>query len=545
VPSRFILLIGVLAALVVPGVASAAEPGLNVNGGAASGTAENYEQLTDTGSKWARHFLFWDSIDEAGLRGYDAIIAEQDRRGVKTLLTVTGLPPVGSAPNPEQYADFVGRLAARNKGRLEAIEIWNEADDRVFWPNGPQVDQYVALLQSAYTAIKAVDPSIKVVFSPTVGNNYGFVEQAYAAGAKGFFDVMAAHTDTACLTAAPSSFYRENGRIGRFTFLGYREIRAAMLANGDDKPIWLTEIGWSAAQHSCEIGTFAGQKPAGVTEEQQANFMLEAFHCLKEDPYVQVAMWFNSRDLSSDGKMENMYGLIRSDGTRRPAYGALQAYARNGDRLTGPCGDFGAPTVQILSPRPGAVIGTNDALPLLATSPDRDVLRMTFAVKGAPNEIRNFTNGGRPLELSRAVALNWQGAKRLPLGTHTIVVTAVDAQGNQGSAEIAVRKVNPATLPPQRTSIASPRLLGKGRVRTLTGQLRSALPFTIPGKVTAEWQNKRKGKWKKIHGAAKNANKPFVFKQRLRYSGRWRVRVVYKGQRPFRKTTSKWITFRA
>ena len=31
---------------------------------------------------------------------------------------------------------------------------------RVFWPNGPQVDRYVALLQSAYTAIKAVDPSV-------------------------------------------------------------------------------------------------------------------------------------------------------------------------------------------------------------------------------------------------------------------------------------------------------------------------------------------------------------------------------------------------
>jgi len=534
----------VLAALLAPATAPAADIGLNVNGGAASGTAENYDQLTDTGAKYARHFLFYDSIDEAGLRGYDEIVAEEDRRGIQTLLVVTGLPPVQSSPDVGRYAEFVGALARRYGRRLEAIEVWNEADDRVFWPNGPQVRSYVGLLQGAYEAIKANSPSTKVVFSPTVGNNYQFLQEAYDAGAKGFFDVMAAHTDTACLTAGPTEFYRDQGRIARFTFLGYRELRATMLANGDEKPIWLSEIGWSAAQHTCEVGTFAGQKPAGVSEELQARYLLEAMHCLKEDPYVQVAMWFNSRDLNPDGKMENMYGLLRADGSRRPVYAAFQDFARNGDRLTGPCGDFGAPTVQILSPLPGAVIGSTDALPIRATSPDKDVLRMTFAVKGAPKEIRNFTNAGRPLDLSRGVNLTWQGAKKLPFGTHTIVVTAVDAQGNVGRAEMAVRKINPATLAPQKTSVPTLRLLGTGKKRTLTGQIKSKLPFTIPGKVVAEWQNKRKGKWKKIHGASKNANKPFQFKQTLKYKGQWRVRVVYRGKRPFRNSVSKWISFR-
>jgi hypothetical protein len=542
---RLFPLLGVLAALLVPSVASAAELGLNVNGGAASGNADNYTQLSDTGATHARHFLFYDSIDESGLRGYDQIVAEEDRRGLKTVLVVTGLPPVRSSPDVNRYAEFVGALAKRYGSRLEAIEIWNEADDRVFWPDGPQVRSYVALLQAAYTAIKETSPQTKVVFSPTVGNNYGFLEQAYEAGAKGFFDVMATHTDTACLTTGPTSFYRDQGRIARFTFLGYREVRATMLANGDDKPIWLTEIGWSAAQHPCESGTFAGQKPAGVSEELQARYLSEAMHCLKEDPYVEVAMWFNSRDLSNDGKMENMYGLLRSDGSRRPAYTSFQDYARNGDRLSGPCGDFGAPTVQILLPRPNTVIGTSDALAIRATSSDRDVLRMTFALKGSANEIRNFTNAGRPLELSNGVALTWQGAKRLPLGTHTIVVSAVDAQGNVGSAEMVVRKVNPANLPLQKTSVPSLRLLGKGRNRTLSGELRSRLGFSIPGKVVAEWQLKRKGKWRKVHGAAKDANKPFKFKQRLRSSGQWRVRIVYKGKRPFKKSVSKWIVFRA
>jgi hypothetical protein len=540
---RLILLLGVLAAVLVPSSALAAEAGLNVNGGAASGTVENFDQLSDTGAKWARHFLFWDDIDEAGLRGYDRIVAEQDRRGVKTLLTVASAS--GTPPDAARYAQFVGALAKRNGGRLEAIEIWNEQDESSFWrPGGASPATYVDLLRRSYTAIKAADRSVQVVFGPVVGNNYGYLEEAYAAGAKGFFDVMAAHTDTACLLNGPTSFYRDAGRIARFTFLGYRELRASMLANGDDKPIWLTEIGWSAARHTCEIGTWAGQKLAGVDEASQAKFLLEAFHCLEEDPYVQVAMWFNSRDLGFDGKMNNMYGLLRADGSRRPAYAAFQDYARNGDRLTGRCGDFGAPTVRILSPQAGDVFGPDEPLAIRATASDDDVLRMTFAVKGAPKEIRNFTNGGHPLNLANGVAMTWQGAKRLPFGTHTIVVTAKDRQGNEGSAEVVVRKVDPATLPSQKTTAPKLRLLGKGRTRTLTGQIRSALRSKLAGKVTVEWQNRRNGRWKKIHGAAYNASKPFAFKQKLKYKGQWRVRVRYIGRKPFKSSTTKWLRFK-
>jgi hypothetical protein len=146
--------------------------------------------------------------------------------------------------------------------------------------------------------------------------------------------------------------------------------------------------------------------------------------------------------------------------------------------------------------------------------------------------------------MANGVTLNWQGAKQLPLGTHTIVVSAVDRQGNVGTAEVAVRKVNPTTLPLQSTSVPTLRLFGKGRTRTLSGELKSKVSFGIPGKVVAEWQNKRGGKWKKIHGAASNANKPFQFKQTLRYKGQWRVRIVYKGAKPFKRTASKWITFK-
>jgi hypothetical protein len=535
---RLLPLLGLLAALAVPAAAPAAEVGLNINGGLASGTPQNFDQLTQTGAKWARHFVYY---DDAALPALDNIVAQEDARGVKTLFVVAGASR--QAPSdPQKYADFVGGMASRFKGHLEAIEIWNEQDEGHFWSGGPNPVKYVDLLQRSYTAIKAGDPHVKVVFGPTVGHNYGFLEQAYAAGAKGYFDVMAAHTDTACLVDSPTKYYRDGNRIGRYVFLGYRELRATMLAQGDDKPIWLTEIGWSAAQHSCETGMWAGQKLAGVTEAEQAQYLKEAYHCLAADPYVQVAMWFNNRDLVGDGKMNNMYGLKRVDGSTRPAFDAFADVALHGDRLTGPCGDFGAPTVQILSPTASTVIGTGEALPVKVTTPDKDVLRIMLEVKGAM-KIRSFTNGGQPLGSGSALGIKWQGVKRLPFGTHTLVATAIDAQGNKGTAEIKFRKVNPAKLSSQSTRFPQLRLLGSGRKRALSGQVKAKLPFSVPGKVLVEWQNRRGGKWKKIHGSAYNASKPFKFKQTLKYKGTWRVRVKYAGKRPFRSSVSRWVTF--
>jgi hypothetical protein len=331
---RLLALAIAVAALVPATTASAAEIGLNINGGARATAIDqrqtNLSDLTDLQAKWARIFLFWDDIDQRGLAEYRVMLAENKRHGVKTLLTVASAR--GQAPDAARYAAFLGDAAKQFSGLADAYEIWNEADEGLFWSGGPNPTAYVGVLKVSYAAIKAVDPTATVVFSPTVGNNFGFLEAAYAAGAKGSFDAMAVHTDTACLDRAPGYFYREtDGRLGRFTFLGYREVREVMEANGDAaKPIWMTEFGWSAARGLCEFGASAGQKPAGVSEADQAKYLLEAMNCLELDPYVEVAMWFNNRDLANDGKMQNMYGLRRFDGSARPAFDAFRTWGTGG-----------------------------------------------------------------------------------------------------------------------------------------------------------------------------------------------------------------------
>jgi hypothetical protein len=542
---RLLTLLTCAAALAAPASAPAVEIGLNMNGGAAASNADNWAMLDDTRPGWARHFVVW-SGQRATDGGYDDIVAQEERRGIKTLFVVTGLG--GTHADVGAYSAFMANLAARYRGKVDAYEVWNEADEAGFWPGGPDPAAYVALLRASHGAIKAADPAAKVVFSPTVGNNYDFVDAAYRAGAKGHFDAMAVHTDTACSVAGPTEYYRDKDRLARFVFLGYRTVRETMLAHGDDTPIWMTEFGWSATQRTCERGMWAGRKDAGVSEAQQAQFLREAYHCMQEDPYLEVAMWFNSRDLRGDGSELDSYGLRRADGGRRPAYDAFKDVARGTDTVTGPCGDFVAPKVDVLNPAPGFMFGDRDRLYMRATSPDGDVKRITFAYRDGRGQLQNLSHhhnaNGLPLDFGRDVpSFRWFGALKLPFGRHTIVVLARDTHDNETRIEIPVQKVNPASLAPQAARISGLSVTGRGTSRTIRGKVSSGLPFAISGRVRVEWQTRRQGRWKKVHGGSRNAHRPFVFHQRLKYAGRWRVRVVYGGQRPYRRTQSCWVYF--
>jgi hypothetical protein len=359
---------------------------------------------------------------------------------------------------------------------------------------------------------------------------------------------MAVHTDTACSVAGPTEYYRDAGRLARFVFLGYRTVRETMLAHGDDKPIWMTEFGWSATQRRCDRGTWAGQKAGGVPEPVQAQFLREAYHCMKEDPYVEVAMWFNSRDLHGDGSELDSYGLRRADGSRRPAYDAFKDVVRGIDTVSGPCGDFVAPRVNVMHPPPNFMFGDRDRLYMRASSPDSDVKRITFMYRAPDGKLQNLSHHGNenglPLDFDRGIpSFRWFGALKLPFGRHTIVVLAKDMHDNETVVEVPVQKVNPATLSPQRVQVDELSVTGRGKRWAIRGDITSGLPFAISGRVRVVWQARRPYGWKKIHGGSRNAHRPFAFHQSLKYSGRWRVRVVYDGQRPYRKTRGCWVYF--
>ncbi len=308
-----------------------------------------------------RTFVRWDEIEASGpgrwsaapVQTLDALVAAAQAHGLKIVATVVGSPQWANGStdqyvpprDPQDLARFMGPFAARYRGRIAAWEVWNEPDGVDFWHGvPPSAAAYTPLLTAVSSAVRAADPGARVYAGPLSGNDYDFLQGIYNAGGGGSFDAVAVHTDNACGITPPDSYYRDNGRVGRFSFLGFREVHATMEANGDGaKPIVMSELGWSATGTRCARGAFAGKKAAGVTETEQAANLRLAYHCLAGYPYVSAGLWFSMRDYGASDTELNRYGLLRFDLSRRPAFAALSDIGHYGDRVTTPCGDFTRP----------------------------------------------------------------------------------------------------------------------------------------------------------------------------------------------------------
>ncbi|HSS56601.1 MAG TPA: Ig-like domain-containing protein [Solirubrobacteraceae bacterium] len=532
---RLLVLPVLLAGLVLaPAAAQAATPGVNIVGSADVAAA------AATGAKTVRVFAVRSSFP-AAYPDFKNIVTTARASGMGVVFVLVGSRD-GATTDPADFANFAAAFATQMKGvgGATAYEVWNEEDETDFWGAAVDAAHYSEILKAAYPRIKAADPSARVLLGPLTGNNYNFLGQIYAAGAGSSFDAAAVHTDTACLVDPPSSFYRDGGNVARFTFLGFRTVHDVMVANGDGaKPIWMTELGWTTTTTTCARGMWAGQKPSGVSEAAQAANLKEAYHCLASYPYIETAMWFTLKDSSGNGDELDHYGLQRLDGTHKPAWDAFQTVATRGDQLTGPCGDFDAPSLTISAP------GTSEqyvqTLTISAVATDASsVARMTFQADG--KEIRNFT--GTDVASGKAVTLDWQGAKSLAFGTHTISVIALDPQGNTSTKSVQVTRVKtlPATLK-TRIKLGKAKI-GKGRKASISGRVLKTASPGLSGKVRVYWQQKRKGKWKTIHGGLKPANKPFTFKQKLKSAGAWRVMVKYVNVAPYKASTALSKTLR-
>ncbi len=420
--------------------AQAAEPGVGV-GNPTPGEIAGVRAL---GVHWVRMFVTWPDIEpQRGvfaanwIASYEQLFSQLSP-GTKVILVVVDTPrwETGSSDehtppaNPNDYAAFVAMLAQRWAGRVSAFELWNEEDSSAWWAGGPDPAAYTQLLRATYPAVKAADPSVMVLPGGLTGNDYPFLENLYQAGAKGYFDAVAVHTDTACNVLSPYDFLRgADNRLIPDSFLAYREVHATMLANGDDKPIWMTELSWRTTGAVCHEGAWAGKKAEGVTNDQQATFLQQAYHCMAQDPYLQVALWYPLQD---EGALVS--GLMRSNGSHKPSFAAMRGYVQHGDQLTGPCGVFTGPKISVRSP--SNRLSYTGPLPIHVYASSSDgVARITLRIDG--KLIRNYDSLGRdPAVL--AGFLDWQGAKHLRPGRHTLTFLAYDKERNVSNVSITI-----------------------------------------------------------------------------------------------------------
>ncbi|MBK9714853.1 MAG: hypothetical protein IPO81_26690 [Kouleothrix sp.] len=315
----------------------------------------------DAGFGWVRQQIHWkDQEGPAGNYAWgelDPVVDTVNAYGLKLLISIVRSPSFytadggdGLPQDPASLGNFVAALAEHYRGKVQAIEIWNEQN--LAYENGGYVStddaaHYVEILKEAYARIKQVDPSIIVVAGPpsSTATNHANVAisderyyramYAYQGGViRNYFDVQAVHPGGSANppdTLWPDSPSQADGWTtdSTFYFRHVEDVRKLMEEYGlADHQVWITEFGW-ATPNSSPGFEFGNQ----VSLDQQAGYIVGAMRRTREQyPWVgNMFLWnLNFGPLKAQqGEPQHeqaSFSILNGDYSPRPAYLAIQRY---------------------------------------------------------------------------------------------------------------------------------------------------------------------------------------------------------------------------
>jgi hypothetical protein len=330
------------------------------------------------GLQWLKIQVRWNDIEKVpGQPDWsllDYAMREACRRGIRTLLSVVAAPawthanpmPAAegqSAPPDDvgQYARFVGEIMDRYPGKVGAFEIWNEENLEREWntSGGISAVDYVRLLAAASATIRSKDPEMYIIagaLSPTgINCNVGpfpancaasgrpiiiddvtYLRQFVAAGGLNYVDCVGTHSNGTNLPPlsdgahppADSSAYSFKGpwENPHYSWALKSQVEAYAAILQGAKPQCVTEFGYASPLNGKYPPNFGFA--ADVSEQQQGQYLVEAFNWMRDSGLVKMAFLFNldyapkGGDPSVDDAV--IYSLLTSGGVPRPAFDAIR-----------------------------------------------------------------------------------------------------------------------------------------------------------------------------------------------------------------------------
>jgi hypothetical protein len=299
------------------------------------------------GASWDRALFLWQSIQPNGPNDWtlDAYLDQAKLRptlssGIPVVGVVQGTPgwadtdwhdgasgvPTGLQYAPDDprntFGQFMLRLVRAYKGRITTWVVWNEPDfvpgeSGSWWTWSGNAADFAGLLKTAYKAIKAVDPSATVVFPATTY----FADAVH--GRELFLSRVLQETNKDA-EAPLNNYYFDAVGVNLYCSLDavYRVygIYAAILAQYQlQKPIWLTET-------NCPVynDRTAQETPAGrITTDEQTAYLIQAIALARAAGYQRIG-WYTMMDHDASSGIVDRWGLVRADGSTRPAFNAFQ-----------------------------------------------------------------------------------------------------------------------------------------------------------------------------------------------------------------------------
>ncbi|MCA9931218.1 MAG: hypothetical protein KC419_22185, partial [Anaerolineales bacterium] len=303
------------------------------------GVIESYENPGDASSLgvgWTRVKFHWAAVQQGGPGTWTPAVSDAQinneigagRMVVGLLIGVpdwawdNGLPAGLHLPHDDPnntWGNYVREAVSRYNGRINHWIIWNEPD--VNDPNAPgftwpgSVDDFLQLQRTAYLVSKEANPSA-VIHLPAFtyfwdpGYIYTFLDALVAdpsaAANNYYFDVVTAH-----LYFQPDSIFNIIQ-----TFYGAVGSRGIPW-----KPVWLVETNAPPIDDpSWPVPNWTFQ----VTQQEQAAFVPQALAVALAAGAQRISL-YKLMDTPDDvAANPEPFGLIRMDGSRRPAFTTYQ-----------------------------------------------------------------------------------------------------------------------------------------------------------------------------------------------------------------------------
>ncbi len=299
------------------------------------GVVESYEDpaaATDLGVAWTRVRFHWAYVQAEGPGTWTPRISEErindELAAARTVVGILiGIPDWARGPDrlpaglwlppddPENtWANYVREAVGRYNGRINHWVIWNEPD--IPDPTTPghtwdgTITDFIQLQRVAYLVAKETNPDAVIhlaafthFWDPGYFDRFlaELVTDPAAANNNYYFDVATAH-----LYFQPNAIYNL-----------IQAFYGAMANHGLWKPIWLMETN---APPLDDPTWPVPDWTLSVTLDEQAAFMPQALALALAAGAERIAI-YKLKDTADDRAANpEPFGLLRADGSRRPAY---------------------------------------------------------------------------------------------------------------------------------------------------------------------------------------------------------------------------------
>lgn len=210
----------------------------------------------------------------------------------------------------EVWAKYVGDVAADLKGLVNYFEFYNEPNLSGFNAKKTSPEIYAKICKRGYEEIKKVNPDAKILGIGSAAYDglsidYKWTKRAFDAGAYDYLDIISIHPyDWSGMFRDELWMYSAN------------VLRELMSQYGEDKPIWITEFGFS---------TYIGR--TGYTRKESAVNHILARALAKTYGLYDRYVMFSLADRTDRTEFEHNWGLINYWEEPEPTpYSAKESY---------------------------------------------------------------------------------------------------------------------------------------------------------------------------------------------------------------------------